>query len=365
MKGPKVAVAMSGGVDSSVSAALLKEAGCEVVGLVMNLWPGSGNGSDSVPDHVLDAWNVSRLLDIPLRLVHLAEEFRLHVLDYFCREYARGRTPNPCVVCNQRIKFGLLLTEATAMRAQFLATGHYARIDRVDERYRLLKGADAESDQSYFLYTLSQGQLSRIMFPVGEYRKADVRRLATERGLPVAHKPKSQDLCFGQCQEFLKDHVPSQPGPVLDGEGRRIGTHRGLAFYTIGQRTGLGIAAGKRIFVLALDADSNTIVVGSEQDLKAPGLLARQVSFVGHRPEGSAEVEARVRYRSPAVPATLYPCGADLRVEFDAPQRAVAPGQAVVFYRDEEVLGGGIIETTWTGNRRSMAKTRSGPSDTG
>ena len=368
MGGPKVAVAISGGVDSSLSAALLKEAGCEVVGMVMKLWPDRFGCSGSTQDHLQDAQEVCRLLDIPLHVINLEEEFRGQVLDYLCGEYARGRTPNPCAVCNQRIKFGLLLDQAFALGARFLATGHYARIDREGERYRLLRGADAESDQSYFLYTLGQEQLSRLMFPVGTYGKSEVRRFAAERGLPAARKRKSQDLCFvadGRFQEFLKEHVPSLPGPVVDVEGRRLGMHRGLAFYTIGQRTGLGIAAGKRVFVLALDADSNTIVVGPEEDLNSSALLARQASFVGGGAEIPLSVEAKVRYRAPAARAVLYPHGTDLEVEFEAPQRAVASGQAVVFYRGEEVVGGGIIEATWTGCRRSMVKMRSGPSDTG
>ncbi len=363
MRGRKVAVAMSGGVDSSLSAALLQEAGYEVLGLNMKLFP-----DDSRPNHTEDARKVCQVLDIPFHVLRLEEAFQTQVLDYFGREYARGRTPNPCVVCNQQIKFGLLLDEAIALEAQFLATGHYARVDWMGERYRLLKGVDGESDQSYFLYTLTQRQLSRIMFPVGIYSKSAVRRLAKERGLPVADKPKSQDLCFiagGRYHDFLKERVDCPPGPVIDTEGRQLGTHQGLALYTIGQRTGLGIAAGKRIFVLSIDADSNSIIVGPEEKLKATALRAGQVSFAGDRPDGPLEVEAKVRYRSPAARARLHPCGTDWEVEFDAPQRAITPGQAVVFYRGEEVLGGGIIEATWTGCRHSMVKTKSGPSDTG
>jgi len=364
MSDPKIAVAMSGGVDSSLTAALLQEAGYEVVGLYMKLF-----NDDSRPNHAEDARKVCQLLDIPFHVLHLEEAFKTGVLDYFGREYVRGRTPNPCVVCNQQIKFGLLLDKAVALEAHFLATGHYARVDRMGEQYRLLKGVDSESDQSYFLYTFSQKQLSRIMFPIGTYSKSAVRQLAQERGLPVADKRKSHDLCFvggKRYQDFLKELIPSTPsGPIVDVDGRQIGTHRGLASYTIGQRTGLGIAAGKRIFVLSLDAESNTMLVGPEEELMASALRVSQVSFVGDRPDKPVMVEAKVRYRSPATRAMLFPNGPDWQIEFDTPQRAIAPGQAVVFFRGVEVLGGGIIEASWTDCRRSMVKTRSGPSDTG
>lgn len=352
MPHPKVAVAMSGGVDSSVCAALLKDAGHEVVGLAMRLRGDSG--------HMDDARRVCESLKIPFLALDFEKPFRDLVLDYFCQEYARGRTPNPCVVCNQNIKFGLLLTTALSLGARFLATGHYARVDRSGGVHRLLKGIDAGSDQSYFLYTLNQQQLRNIMFPLGVYTKAQVRRMAADRGLHVAEKRKSRDLCFvadGKWQDYVREHAILTPGPVLDTGGRQIGSHQGLAMYTVGQRTGLGIAAGRRLFVLAIHVDSNTLVVGPEEELLAGGLRAGTVSFVAESPQQPVAVAAKVRYRAPMAGAILYPHGSDTEVEFDVPQRAIAPGQAVVFYRGDEVTGGGIIEASWTGRRPSMART--------
>lgn len=352
MPRPKVAVAMSGGVDSSVCAALLKEAGYEVVGLAMLLRGGSS--------HMDDARRVCESIAIPFMALDFEKPFHDLVLDYFCQEYARGRTPNPCVVCNRNIKFGLLLSEALSLGAQFLATGHYARVELSDGRYRLLGGVDTESDQSYFLYTLNQRQLGDIVFPLGVYTKAQVRRMAADRGLHVAEKRKSRDLCFvadGKWQDYVKENAILTPGPVVDTGGRQMGSHQGLALYTVGQRTGLGIAAGRRLFVIAIDVDSNTLVIGSEEELLARGLRAGTVSFVAEWPEQPTPVAVKVRYRAPLAEAVLYPCGSDVEVEFDVPQRAIAPGQAVVFYRGDEVLGGGIIEASWTSRRPSMART--------
>jgi tRNA-specific 2-thiouridylase len=348
----KVAVAMSGGVDSSVAAALLKEEGHDVIGVHMKLWQ-----HRSCPDDATccsstgqdDALQVCQILGIPFHALDFSLEFQRRVVDYFCREYAQGKTPNPCVVCNRFIKFGLLMKAVESLGAECLATGHYARIESSGNGYRLLKAARPSVDQSYFLYTLKQGPLSRLLFPLGEYSKAQVRHMAAERGLPVAEKPKSQDLCFvpdGRHRDFLQGCIDPVPGDIVDLEGKVLGQHRGIAFYTVGQRTGLGIATGRRLFVLRLDPISNAVTVGPEENLSASRLRASNLSFVGERPNDSLTVKAKIRFRSPDVSARLNIVDEEAEVLFDQPQRAIAPGQAVVFYQGDEVLGGGIIEAS-------------------
>jgi len=348
----KVAVAMSGGVDSSVAAALLKEEGFEVIGVHMKLWqhrslPDDATGCSSTGQD--DARRVCQILGIPFHTLDFSSEFHARVVDYFCREYAQGRTPNPCVVCNRFIKFDLLMKAVESLGAKCLATGHYARIESSGGGYRLMKAARSSVDQSYFLYTLKQEILSRLLFPLGEYSKAQVRHMAAERGLPVAEKPKSQDLCFipdGRHQDFLQGCIVSVPGDIVDLEGKVMGRHRGIAFYTVGQRTGLGIATGRRLFVLRLDPVSNTVIVGSEENLLAGRLRANNLSFVGQRPQDSVAVKAKIRFRSPDVSARLNILDEGAEVLFDQPQRAIAPGQAVVFYQGDELLGGGTIEAS-------------------
>ena len=355
MSKPRVAVAMSGGVDSAVSAALLKEAGYEVIGVHMELWP-DGRASDSPVQSACcsqrdagDARRVCQVLDIPFYVLNLEGQFRRHVIDYFCREYSQGRTPNPCVACNQWIKFDILLRQALSLGAEYLATGHYARIESSEDGYRLLKGAEAGNDQSYFLYTLGQECMRRVLFPLGAYGKAQVRLMAAERGLPVADKPKSQDLCFvpdGRYPRFLGGFVPSMPGDIVDVEGNLVGRHGGIASCTLGQRTGLGVAAGRRLYVVAIDAGRNTVVVGSEDRLYSSRLSAGGVKWISRRPDCPETVQAKVRYRSPATSATLRPHNGGVEVLFDQPQRAVTPGQSVVFYQGCEVIGGGVIEAS-------------------
>jgi len=346
---------MSGGVDSSLSAALLKEAGYEVTGVHMQLWREEGAGDPSLHPagrslrNASDADQVCRLLGIPFHVLNFETEFRNSVIDYFCREYAQGRTPNPCVTCNQQIKFNLLLSTVLAQGAEYLATGHYARIEGAENGYRLLRGTDSSNDQSYFLYTLGQRELRRLLFPLGNCRKTQVRRMAAERGLPVADKPKSQDLCFipgGRYRDFLMSYLPPISGDIVDMEGNVLGKHRGIASYTVGQRTGLGLSSEKRLYVIAIDAATNSLVVGPEDKLFASRLLARGVRFVSEEPEFPAAIRAKIRYKSPEINATLRPCEKGVEVLFHKPQRAITPGQAVVFYDGERVLGGGIIEAS-------------------
>ena len=346
----KVAVAMSGGVDSSVAAALLKEEGHEVIGVHMELWQHrsqTDGGAHSTATGQDDARSVCRVLGIPFHSLDFSAQFQKVVVDYFCREYARGRTPNPCVVCNRSIKFDLLLKAVEELGAECLATGHYAGIEAPAGNYHLLKAARPSVDQSYFLYTLKQVVLPRLMFPLGGYSKARVRQMGAERSLPVAGKPKSQDLCFipdGHHEGFLKGRIAAEPGDIVDPEGKVLGRHQGIAFYTVGQRTGLGIATGRRLFVLKLDPASNTVVVGPEESLLTSGLKATSLSFVCVKPQRPLEVGAKIRFRTPEVGARLKVFNEEAEVLFDQPQRAIAPGQAVVFYRGDEVLGGGIIE---------------------
>ena len=348
---------MSGGVDSSVCAGLLKEAGYQVVGVTMRLSavekPDAAGVSRTccAGEGVEDARAVAQLLDIPYYVMNFEREFQRYVMDYFAQEYARGRTPNPCLACNEYAKFTFLFQKARALGADYLATGHYARIRQDGGRFRLLTGLDPSKDQSYVLHTLRQDQLAHLLFPIGELTKDDTRRLAAEWDLPVADKPDSQDICFipdRQYRDFVAQRTELEPGPIRDVSGRTLGQHGGIALYTIGQRKGLGLAAGEPRYVTGLDAGTRTVTVGRKEDLAVGSLVADRVNFVsGEWPAEPIRTQARVRYRSALVPATVTTEDQRVRVLFDEPQYGVSPGQAVVFYEGEEAIGGAIIEETY------------------
>lgn len=353
-----VMVAMSGGVDSSLAAALLLEQGYQVTGVTMHLWAGEPSWQPRESaccslEAVESARRVCQLLGIPHYVLNLAEAFAAYVVRPFAEAYREGRTPNPCIACNREIKFRVLLERARALGFRFLATGHYARIvrDAFRPRWRLFRGIDRQKDQSYVLYMLGQSELASLLFPLGGLRKEEVRREAARRGLPTAGRPESQEICFvteGDYRAFLTRYLPeiARPGPIRDLSGKVLGTHRGLAFYTVGQRKGLGLSGQPGpLFVVALDLRENAVIVGPKESLLARGLEAEGVSFVsGEWPREPLRVTAQVRYRSPAAPAILTPLvGERVSLAFDTPQPAITPGQAVVFYQGDEVLGGGTI----------------------
>ena len=352
----RVVVAMSGGVDSSVAAALLVEQGYEVIGMMMRLWSESGIGPATpanrccTPDQMADARRVADKLGIPFYVIDVRQQFRQSIVQFFLDEHEAGKTPNPCVECNRQIRFTYLLDRARALGADFLATGHYARIEHGADGYRLKRGKDAHKDQSYVLYTLGQDKLSHILFPIGEYTKDQVRELARERGLSVASKQESQDLCFlndGDYRRFIRDntvHV-QQPGPILDPEGRELGRHEGLPFYTIGQRKGLGITAAEPLFVLQKDTKRNALIVGSRQALGRTELIADGVNWIsGNPPATSTIAQVKIRYKAVGVEATVHPFGeGKVRLHFSERVFGVTPGQAAVFYDGDRCLGGGLI----------------------
>lgn len=331
----KVIMAMSGGVDSSVAAALLKRAGFEVIGVFMKLvnMPRFREGEKR-------ARKVAKILKIPFLVLDLRKEFKKRIIDSFLKEYKKGLTPNPCVVCNKEIKFELLEKK---FPRNFIATGHYARLGKG----RLFKGRDKEKDQSYFLWQLSQKQLKHAFFPVGQYTKKEVRLLAQEFNLPILDSPESQEICFIQTtiNDFLSRHIKQKPSQIVDIKGKILGQHQGLAFYTIGQRKGIKLPQGP-YYVLGKDLKKNLLIVTkNEKDLLKKELIAKNINWIsGKAPRLPLRVKAKIRYRHKAVPATLKSSAdKNVKVVFAKPQRAITPGQSVVFYRRKELLGGGII----------------------
>lgn len=351
----RILAAMSGGVDSSVAALLLQREGWEVIGISMDLYDFSEVRKDRAGtccslDDLYDARRVCDTLGIPYYVLNLREEFRREVIDPFVREYATGRTPNPCILCNEHLKFRALLRKADELGAEGVATGHYAVILREPSgKCRLFAAEDAAKDQSYFLFSLESERLARIRFPVGENTKAQVRRIASEAGLPVTEKKESQDICFvtdhTYAQFLSSSGIEEREGHFLDREGNVLGVHKGVLRYTVGQRKGLGIAAKEPLYVVAIDAENNEVILGTENHTYSGGATVGNLSFVsGRAPSPEFHATVKVRYRHPGVGATVRVEGERLQVEFDTPQRSVTPGQALVLYDGKEVLGGGWIE---------------------
>ena len=345
----KIMLGMSGGVDSAVAAYLLKKQGYEVFGVTLRLLESEGScGSE---DDAADARRVAELLEIPHETVSLGACFRREVMDRFADCYIRGATPNPCIDCNRYIKFGKMLERAEMQNIDCVATGHYARIEKdVNGRYLLKKAADTHKDQTYVLYSLNQYQLAHARFPLGEYRKDEIRQIAVENGFVNAHKRDSQDICFvpdGDYAAFIERHTGRTfpQGDFVDLDGNPLGKHRGLIRYTVGQRKGLGIALGKPAFVCRKDVASNTVTLGDNKDLFSTVLTAHDVNLIACDTLDSVRVTAKVRYGQVEQLATATMIGeGKLRVEFDIPQRAIASGQSVVLYDGDTVVGGGIID---------------------
>ncbi len=351
---PKVVVAMSGGVDSSVAAGLLVRQGYQVTGMMLRLWSESGSGGANrccSPDAMALARRVAAKLGIPFYALDVQQPFREIVVQTFIDGYVEGITPNPCLTCNRKIRWGFLMDRARAIGADYLATGHYARVlNDEDGKFHLLRGVDERKDQSYVLSVLNQERLAHSLFPLGNLTKTEVRGLAREFELPVADRSDSQDLCFiadGNHHRFLSEHAPSvnRPGPILTSDGRHIGEHDGLAFYTIGQRKGIRIAAAEPFYVIRKDISANTLIVGTLTELGRMSLVARSAKWIGGDPPAAEfRGDVRIRYKAKEAPGWIHiEEGQTFRVDFDEPLRDITPGQGAVVYNGEECLGGGII----------------------
>lgn len=353
----RVVVAMSGGVDSSVTAALLKEQGFDVIGMTMQLWDKTSfaqhsaeNASCCSVDNVNDARRVAEQLDIPFHVVHFEDDFQTQVIDRFCAEYFSGRTPNPCVICNQFLKFDLLLRKARELDADFMATGHYVSLDKQGDRYSLRKGLDRSKDQSYFLFTLSQEQLKFCLFPLGGMTKDEVRGHAERFALQVAQKAESQDICFIPDDDYVRFLEAECGSGKLDGDivhvsGKVLARHQGIYRYTVGQRKGLGIGWTEPLFVVGIDAEKKQVIVGEKEHLNRAELMIDGCRWSVAEPTEPFETRCRIRYRHQEVPVWVEPlAGHQARVVFVEPQQGVTPGQAAVFYAGDRVVGGGWIK---------------------
>ena len=353
-----VCVGMSGGVDSSVAAYLLKEQGYNVIGVTMQIW--QDEDADQISEHggccglsaVDDARRVAAQLEIPYYVMNFKEDFRKYVIDYFVDEYRNGRTPNPCIACNRYVKWESLLRRSLSIGGDYIATGHYARVEQLSSgRYTLRVAKGIEKDQTYALYNLTQDQLSKTLMTVGEYNKTQIRQIAADIGIQVANKPDSQDICFvpdGDYAGYLEreEGLKAVPGNFVDMNGKVLGTHKGIIHYTIGQRKGLGLAMGHPVFVVDIISETNEVVIGENADTFSKELIADKTNFMSvERPEDGMQVIGKIRYAHKGAPCRIYMLDADrVRVVFDEPVRAATKGQAVVFYEDDHIVGGGTIK---------------------